>query len=68
MLTPTTWSVQQQFTAIPHSHWSFGNARYLVDRGAAVNDGSPAGESVLDMARRFSGPELQRYLAAKVHK
>ncbi|CAM9339848.1 unnamed protein product [Ectocarpus sp. 4 AP-2014] len=39
--------------------------RYLVDRGAAVNDGSPAGESVLDMARRFSGPELQRYLAAK---
>ncbi|CAM9809520.1 unnamed protein product, partial [Pylaiella littoralis] len=39
--------------------------RYLVDRGAAVNDGSPGGESVLDMARRFSGPELQRYLAAK---
>ncbi|CAM9391757.1 unnamed protein product [Scytosiphon promiscuus] len=39
--------------------------RYLVDRGAAVNDGVPGGESVLDMARRFSSPELQRYLAAK---
>lgn len=37
-----------------------------MDRGAAVNDGSPGGESVLDMARRFSSPELQRYLAAKV--
>lgn len=40
--------------------------RYLVDRGAAVNDGGPTGESVLDMAKRFSGAELQRYLAAKV--
>eukprot|EP00752_Nemacystus_decipiens_P009752 g8709.t1 len=40
--------------------------RYLVDRGAAVNDGNPGGESVLDMAKRFSGAELQRYLAAKV--
>ncbi|CAN0486051.1 unnamed protein product, partial [Laminaria digitata] len=39
--------------------------RYLVDRGAAVNDGTPNGESVLDMAKRFSGPELQRYIAAK---
>lgn len=41
-------------------------SRYLVDRGAAVNDGNPGGESVLDIAKRFSGPELQRYLAAKV--
>lgn len=41
-------------------------SRYLVDRGAAVNDGNPGGESVLDMAKRFSGAELQRYLAAKV--
>eukprot|EP00903_Cladosiphon_okamuranus_P020913 g19205.t1 len=39
--------------------------RYLVDRGAEVNDGNPGGESVLDMAKRFSGAELQRYLAAK---
>ena len=37
-----------------------------MDRGAAVNDGNPGGESVLDMAKRFSGAELQRYLAAKV--
>lgn len=31
-----------------------------------MNDGSPGGESVLDMAKRFAGAELQRYLAAKV--
>lgn len=37
-----------------------------MDRGAAVNDGNPGGESVFDMAKRFSGAELQRYLAAKV--
>lgn len=42
--------------------------RYLVDRGAAVNDNTPEGNSVLDMAKRYSGPDLQRYLAAKVTK
>lgn len=37
-----------------------------MDRGAAVNDGSHEGDSIVDMARRFSGPALQRYLTAKV--
>lgn len=36
-----------------------------MDRGAAVNVGTPEGESVFDLARRFSEPEMERYLAAK---
>lgn len=45
---------------------SSNERRYLVDRGAAVNEGTADGESVLDLARRFSKSELQRYLEAKV--
>ncbi|CAM9434818.1 unnamed protein product, partial [Discosporangium mesarthrocarpum] len=39
--------------------------RFLVDRGAGVNDSNAEGETVLDLARKCLRPQLLTYISSK---